>query len=52
MHHSDTVGLNLRLCDPWMEGASNKTSSHRIRVLKKVWHRGGLGPKVLQLALL
>lgn len=34
-HHGDTVGLNLRLCDPWMEGASNKTSSHRIRLWKK-----------------
>lgn len=35
MHHSDAVGLNLRLCDPWMAGASNKTNSHRIRLWKK-----------------
>lgn len=34
-HDNDTVGLNLPLCDPWMEGASNETSSHRIRLLKK-----------------
>lgn len=32
MHHSDTVGLNLCLCDPWMEGASIKTGSHKIRL--------------------
>lgn len=32
MHHGDTMGLNLHLCDPWMEGASNRTSSHRIRL--------------------
>lgn len=34
-HDNDTVGLNLPLCDPWMEGASNETISHRIRLLKK-----------------
>lgn len=41
IHHSDTVGLNLCLCDPWMEGASNETSSHRIRLFKKslAWRR-------------
>lgn len=41
MHHSGTVGLNLHLCDPWLEGASSKTSSHRIKLLQK-------GPALLQ----
>lgn len=35
MHHAETGGLNLRLCGPWMEGASYETSSHRIRLWKK-----------------
>lgn len=35
MHHAEPVGLNLRLCGPWMEGASYETSSHRIRLWKK-----------------
>ena len=46
-HHSDIVGLNLRLCDPWMEGTSSKTSSHKIRLWKKgLAQRRSLGSSV------